>query len=386
MPFCNLLKKVVLANIVYATAEPRNPKTRYTKTSSLIPRTLVPRTSIPGSSKSCATKTCTTKSCTLTSGSLYPDTLRTNTRTANISAAITSKSNACKGPSASLREVLTGMARTILFGFFACTATVAVAGNVASTNAHTTEHEVDSGAAANTTHADKPVSKEVLWKRAIDRDDTNAIRHLLNEVDIKLPNDKGKTALMAAAKTGQLDLLETLLELGLQLDDRSFTGGTSLMYAALGRQYSMIRYLLNAKRGASDFQLYVDAASTNGWTAAMIAAAKGFDRVLKQLVEEGDADVWLADAYQWTPLMRAIDNRHTAVVQYLLSLDQPALNRTNENGATALHVAVERGDVATARQLLARNIDPDIRDSAQRTARDIAISRDDESMIEALSG
>ena len=122
---------------------------------------------------------------------------------------------------------------------------------------------------------EQPVSDEVRWKRAIDRDDVQVLRQLLSQVDVKLSNDKGKTALMAAAKTGDLDLLESLLQKGLTLDDRSFTGGTSLMYAALGKETGMISYLLDATRGAANFQSYVDAESTNGWTAVMIAAAKG---------------------------------------------------------------------------------------------------------------
>ena len=195
---------------------------------------------------------------------------------------------------ACLRVVFAVALRAIVFGALGCTVVVVYAGNVSSADVHVSEQNPEIRTTAEATVAEARVSKEVLWKRAIDRDDTAAIRRLISEVDFRLPNDKGKTALMAAAKTGELDLLEMLLDLGLQLDDRSFTGGTSLMYAALGRQYSMIRYLLNAKRGASDFRFYVDAASTNGWTAVMIAAAKGFDGVLQQLVEEGGADVWLA--------------------------------------------------------------------------------------------
>ena len=232
---------------------------------------------------------------------------------------------------------------------------------------------------------EQAVSDEVRWKRAIDRDDVQVLRQLLSQVDVKLSNDKGKTALMAAAKTGDLDLLESLLQKGLTLDDRSFTGGTSLMYAALGRETGMISYLLDATRGAANFQSYVDAESTNGWTAVMIAAAKGFDGVVQQLVEEGQADAWRADAYQWSPLMRAIDNRHAAVIHYLLELDQPQLSSVNENGATALHVAVEKGDVETVKLLLNKSIDRDTRDNAGRTALDIAVSRSDKSIMDLLA-
>ena len=248
-----------------------------------------------------------------------------------------------------------------------------------------TEPSATEPSAIEPSATEQAVSDEVRWKRAIDRDDVQVLRQLLSQVDVKLSNDKGKTALMAAAKTGDLDLLESLLQKGLTLDDRSFTGGTSLMYAALGRETGMISYLLDATRGAANFQSYVDAESTNGWTAVMIAAAKGFDGVVQQLVEEGQADAWRADAYQWSPLMRAIDNRHAAVIHYLLELDQPLLSSVNENGATALHVAVEKGDVETVKLLLNKSIDRDTRDNAGRTALDIAVSRSDKSIMDLLA-
>ena len=229
-----------------------------------------------------------------------------------------------------------------------------------------------------------PPAKELLWKRAIDRDDIKSLRSLLDKVDVKLTNDKGKTALMAAVKAGQHNLVKKLLEHGLGLNDRSLTGGTSLMYAALGKQNSMISYLLDANRESSHYQSFVDAQSTNGWTAVMIAAAKGFDGVVKQLVLEGNADVWRADAYQWTPLMRAIDNRHQSVIDYMLGLDQPVLDAVNENGATALHVAVEKGDAYTVSLLIERGINTDIRDNVGRTALDIAVDRNDSPIAELL--
>lgn len=246
----------------------------------------------------------------------------------------------------------------------------------------TTDSRAD---ATDETTTERPVSDEVRWKRAIDRDDGQALRQLLNQVDVKLSNDKGKTALMAAAKTGDLNLLELLLQKGLALDDRSFTGGTSLMYAALGKQTAMISYLLDARRDADNFQAFVDAESTNGWTAVMIAAAKGFDDVVRQLVEEGQADAWRADAYQWSPLMRAIDNRHSSVVRYLLEREYPELNSVNENGATALHVAVEKGDVSTVRLLLDSGVDQETRDNTGRTAVDIARSRNDKPIMQLLA-
>lgn len=211
--------------------------------------------------------------------------------------------------------------------------------------------------------ADKP---EVLWKRAIDRDDAKIIWQMLPDSDPKITNDKGKTALMAAAKLGDQELLEALLQRGLTLADRSFTGGTALMYATLGNQHQMMNYLLAQSSGDD-----LDAQSTNGWTAVMIAAAKGFNRALKTLVDQG-ANPWLADAYQWSPLMRAIDNQHLVVVRYLLSLSDPPVNFQNENGSTALHVAVLKKDIETTRMLVALKARRDITDDNGLTAVDIA--------------
>lgn len=263
-----------------------------------------------------------------------------------------------------------------------CCASMAVAQQTTGVAAASADEATSTVASGEAT---QPVSDIVLWKRAIDRDDTGTIQQLLGEVDVKLTNDKGKTALMAAAKTGQLDLLRQLQQQGLSIDDRSYTGGTSLMYAALGKQQHTISYLLQTRRETAGVQSYVDAESTNGWTAVMIAAAKGFRSVVAQLVEEGNADPWLADAYQWTPLMRAIDNRHTDVVAYLLGLDNVPLNQQNENGATALHVAAERGDILTVQLLLERGADTKLTDNADRRALDIARDRSDAALVRLLN-
>lgn len=208
---------------------------------------------------------------------------------------------------------------------------------------------------------------EQSWRRAIDRDDAKVLWRMLPDTDVQATNEKGKTALMAAAKLGDVKLLEALLSRGLSLEDRSFTGGTVLMYAALGNQLEMLDYLQQRVSGTQ----YRDAQSTNGWTAIMIAAAKGFDDAVKVLVDDG-ADPWLADAYQWSPLMRAIDNRHMGVVRYLLSLPDGMTNFKNENGSTALHISALRNDIESTSLLLALGAKPEIKDNSGRTPADIA--------------
>lgn len=223
-------------------------------------------------------------------------------------------------------------------------------------------------------------SEPMTWQRAIDRDDASALQQLMAEADVFETNEKGKTALMSAARLGDLKMLNALIERGLELTDRSKTGGTTLMYAALGNQLEMIRFI----RAQVNETGFINSKSVNGWTAIMIASAKGFDKAVKLLVELG-ADPSLADVYQWSPLMRAIDNRHTKVVSYLLSLDQVNVNATNENGSTALHIAALVSDEVSAAALLRRpDILTGIEDKVGKRAVDIAVEGGNQQLVDLL--
>ena len=208
------------------------------------------------------------------------------------------------------------------------------------------------------------------WKRAIDQDKVSDLWRLLshvdaNRIDVKFTNDKGKTALMAAVKIGDQCLLDELLQRGLRISDIGNTGGTSLMYAVLGNNSGMIDIVLSREPE-------LNAQSTNGWTAVMIAAAKGFDDSIQQLFAAG-ADINLPDVYLWTPLMRAIDNRHDSVVSYLLSLPVVEVNRSNENGSTALHIAAQTGNKMVVTKLLQLGSEVTAADKNGYSASDVAI-------------
>ena len=220
--------------------------------------------------------------------------------------------------------------------------------------------------------------KEILnlqaeWKRAIDQDKATDLWRLLaevdaNRIDVKSTNDKGKTALMAAVKVGDQCLLEELLRRGLRIKDKGTTGGTVLMYAVLRNQTKMIDLVLLREQE-------LNAQSTNGWTAVMIAAAKGFKDSMQQLHAAG-ADINIPDVYLWTPLMRAIDNRHSSVIDYLLSLPEVDVGQINENGSTALHIAAQVGDKVLVTKLLELGVDVTATDKNGFTASDVAFEND----------
>ena len=90
----------------------------------------------------------------------------------------------------------------------------------------------------------------------------------------------GTTALMAAAYVGALELVDDLVDRGVDLDVRDESGYTALMFAANGEQAEVVRALLDA--GADP-----DAADRFGNTVLMFAAQHGDTSAIKRLLASG---------------------------------------------------------------------------------------------------
>ena len=168
----------------------------------------------------------------------------------------------------------------------------------------------------------------------------------------------GKTALMAAAKTGAIVLVRRLLERGAYVNARNDNGGTALMFAAIPGHTETIGLLID--HGAD-----VNALGHFNWSALMVAASKGHGESVRLLLERG-AEPNVQDTYGWTPLMRAVYGNKTDAVTALLDQDGLNLEARDERGATVLHVAVERGRAGLVAQLLALGADAGSTDNAGR--------------------
>lgn len=189
-------------------------------------------------------------------------------------------------------------------------------------------------------------------------------------------HSNGKTALMAAAKSGDKGRIETLIEQGADVNRTNDNGGTPIMYAVLSRDTDTVSLLL--KHGAD-----VNAVAENGWTALMIASAKGYSDIARLLLEHG-ARPDIPDIYSWTPLMRAVYERRLQIVKLLVARQATRVNRIGENGLTALHLAALKGDQGIAKVLLAAGADPAIHDDYGRTALDFAKKNKDLEMEELI--
>ena len=195
--------------------------------------------------------------------------------------------------------------------------------------------------------------------RALERSDiARAVELLDTGADPNMRLAYGKTALMAAAKAGAFELARRLIQSGAEVNARNDNGGTALMFAAIPGHLETMALLV--EHGAD-----VNAVGHFNWTALMVAASKGHADGVRMLLRNG-ADPNVQDTYGWTPLMRAVYGNKRHAASALLENERLNLEARDERGATALHVAVERGRSALVAQLLARGADPGSIDDAGR--------------------
>ncbi len=209
------------------------------------------------------------------------------------------------------------------------------------------------------------------WKSAIANDSVLKLQQMWQTSDysrelIAVRSDNGKNALMIACKTGELEFFNALIAAGVDPESTTLTGGTPLMFAALGNRTLILQHLL-------DLGVDTDALGSNGWSAMTIAAAKGYTDMIRTLAGAG-ADINVTDIYGWTPLMRAVDNGHWSSVVVLSELDGADLDNQDEAGNTALHHAVVHRNIDMVSQLIKQGASRNIENFSGLTPRQLAIA------------
>lgn len=202
--------------------------------------------------------------------------------------------------------------------------------------------------------------QEAVYKNDIDS--ITKLNSTANNIDVRGTN--GKTALMIAAKAGNRDLVEQLLEKGADANAENINGGTAVMFAAISGSSAIIREIL--EHGAD-----INARGSNGWSALMVSAAKGHESATQTILGAG-ADINTTDIYLWTPLMRAAHENQISVIKILLEHELIDIHRQDDNGATALHHAAAGGHVAIAELLLSAGMNPVLTDSYGKSSADYA--------------
>jgi ankyrin repeat protein len=147
--------------------------------------------------------------------------------------------------------------------------------------------------------------------RASGQGDIATVRKLLEKgahVNTR-DNESGWTPLMAAALSGNTDIVKLLVRRKADVNAQEKFSWTPLMIASRSGHSDIVRVLLEAGAG-------VNAKTSTGYTALMAAAKQGHAEIVELLLARG-ADVHARDQLGWRAVTLAERNGHEDIVEML---------------------------------------------------------------------
>ena len=152
-----------------------------------------------------------------------------------------------------------------------------------------------------------------------------------------------RTGLHVVAEFGLVELLDLLLDRGLDVNAEDSHYNTALHDASIYGQSDALKLLLD--RGAE-----VNAKNIERNTPLYLAVSFSREEVLPELLKQG-ADVDRLCKDDWSPLHKAADNGHVAIAQMLLDHGASGTGRSLR-GLIPLHRAAGRGHIQMVQLLL----------------------------------
>jgi ankyrin repeat protein len=201
-----------------------------------------------------------------------------------------------------------------------------------------------------------------LQEAARDGNREEVDRLLDASADVNARGNKGCTALTTALIEERWDVAELLLERGADPRIADNQNNTPILHAASGASAELIRALLDAgadvsARGASIPRMGLtesDVREQARLTPAFVAAAAGNASALEVLIERG-ADLGGSPS----PLVAAVEFGHEKVARKLIDAGAE-VDRRGHGGAAALIMASQCGFAGIVEDLLAAGADPSL--------------------------
>jgi ankyrin repeat protein/L-ascorbate metabolism protein UlaG (beta-lactamase superfamily) len=184
------------------------------------------------------------------------------------------------------------------------------------------------------------------------------------------------TPLQYALNADALDIVKLLVEKGADLNATMGGGMTSLHHAAMSRKAGGIHYLLD--RGAD-----INARNQAGVTPLLFCADLGNTDGVRALAMRG-ADVNAADANGQTPVIVAVKKGDPEIVGLLLSKGSNPNSVDSRTGRSLLDEAAARGHSRVVETLLGSGADSNARGKAGRTALSYALKHGNGTSAEVL--
>ena len=179
--------------------------------------------------------------------------------------------------------------------------------------------------------------------QAVQNSKTGEVTALLKRgMDPNTVGPTGQPVLHMAAREGNLDVVQALVQAGAEIDKRNLLKETPVMLAALAGHTKIVDFLVTKEAQINQ----------PGWTPLLYAATNGHVEVIKILIEN-QAYIDSSSPNGSTPLMMAARGGHVGVVTLLLDEGaDPTLK--NENGDTAINWAEKAKHTVIADLIRAR--------------------------------
>eukprot|EP00994_Dinema_validum_P000415 NODE_107_length_2523_cov_69.948666_g74_i0.p1 GENE.NODE_107_length_2523_cov_69.948666_g74_i0~~NODE_107_length_2523_cov_69.948666_g74_i0.p1 ORF type:complete len:733 (+),score=198.69 NODE_107_length_2523_cov_69.948666_g74_i0:29-2227(+) len=235
-----------------------------------------------------------------------------------------------------------------------------------------------------------------------------------NGAAVNVADAEGMSPFLMACASGEVKTLEVLLAHGADLNAVSRDGKNAMGHCVCGSDTTMIEAKVDLLLSKG---LAIDQADPDGRTPLMLAAETGSLAV--ELLLKKSANLNAADREGHTALMWAAKGSSTEVLQALVqaggdvngtntlgetvlmmlppswveSYMEPAnvllghgarINAVNKQGRTVIHYLAADGWVRISKALVALGADPDVADKEGVTPMMLAVSADEEDMVEAL--
>ena len=172
---------------------------------------------------------------------------------------------------------------------------------------------------------------------------TEIVKALLdiNNIDVNKDNNSKATPLYYACQKNNTDIVQALLQSdNIDVNKSILNGTTSLYYACKEGHTEIVEALLKSDN------IDVDKADDDdGWTPLHIACFEGHGAIVKLLLESDNIDVnSLTNKRKETPFIIACRRHNNGnnydIVELLLSKDSLLINKSDDDGKTALYKAV----------------------------------------------
>ncbi|XP_067659868.1 ankyrin-3-like [Haliotis asinina] len=178
------------------------------------------------------------------------------------------------------------------------------------------------------------------------------MKHILtyNTMDVNDIGKEGLTPVMLAASEGRKGMFDLLLQNGADLSHEDDNGRNILHMACRGGNMELVTHVLKQNI------VEINSRSHDGSSPAMEAAYEGHTNVLKLLRSEG-ADLSAVNGKSNTILYIALESEHKDTVKYVLSNDFVDIDSRNNDGMTAVMLAVQEGMTDIFHSLVRRGAD-----------------------------